>query len=410
MQNIFRSFPEKAELLEKADPGSQNKVREVNAHFHTPFSFSAFDSLEQVFTMAKSENIDVLGINDFYVTDGYADFHKQAVDNRIFPMFNIEFIGLLKDQQEAGNRVNDPNNPGRTYFCGKGLDFPFRLDEPYKTQLDDLIKESQRQVREMVGKTNDHFKSTGLPFHIEFEELKKRYAKDLVRERHIAKAIRILVYEHSKLEEERLDVFKKLFDGKELKSALKDIAAVENEIRGNLLKAGGAAFVEEDEKSFLLIDQVKDIITNAGGIPCYPTLLDNAKGEFTEFEADKALLYDALTKRGIFCLELIPGRNNHDILKEFVEWFDSKGFVICFGTEHNTPQLDPLKVTAGGNTELDDNLKRIGYEGACVTAAHQYLRAKGETGYISDEGLPRVSEKDDFIKLGRAVIEHFINR
>lgn len=409
MQNTLKTFPDKEALLKNLPEGSP-VVREVNAHFHTPFSFSAFDSLEQVFTMARNEKIDVLGINDFYVTDGYEDFHNLADTNRIFPMFNIEFIGLLKDQQEAGNRVNDPNNPGRTYFCGKGLDYPFRLDEPYRSQLNDLIKESQRQVREMVDKTNAHFQKTGLPFHLNFDELKKNYARDLVRERHIAKAIRFLVYERSSLDEERKDMFKSLFGGIKLASPLEDVAAVENEIRGNLLKSGGAAFVEEDEKSFLLIDQVKDIITNAGGIPCYPTLLDNAKGEFTEFEADKAFLYDALTKRGIFCLELIPGRNNHAILKDFVEWFNSKGFVITFGTEHNTPKLDPLKVTAGGSAELDDNLKRIAYEGACVVAAHQYYRTKGETGYISAEGLPRVSEKDHFIKLGRAVIEHFINR
>lgn len=409
MQNILKTFPDKETLLQGLS-SDHPEVREVNAHFHTPFSFSAFESLEQVFTMAKSEKIDILGINDFYVTDGYEDFHNQSAENRIFPMFNIEFIGLLKDQQEAGNRVNDPNNPGRTYFCGKGLDFPFRLDEPYKSQLDDLIKESQRQVKEMVDKTNQHFKKTGLPFHIEFDALKKRYAKDLVRERHIAKAIRYLIFDHTQVEEERLGLFKKIFEGKELKSDVNNIAAVENELRGNLLKAGGAAFVEEDEKSFLLIDQFKDIIINAGGIPCYPTLLDNAKGELTEFEADKALLYDALTKRGIFCLELIPGRNNHDVLKDFVEWFNSKGFVIIFGTEHNTPKLDPLKVTAGGNTELDNNLKRIAYEGACVVAAHQYLRAKGKTGYINSEKLPRVNEKDDFIQLGSAVIEHFINR
>jgi len=45
-----------------------------------------------------------------------------------------------------------------------------------------------------------------------------------------------------------------------------------------------------------------------------------------------------------------------------------------------------------------------------VVAAHQYLRAKGKTGYINSEKLPRVNEKDDFIQLGSAVIEHFINR
>jgi hypothetical protein len=44
---------------------------------------------------------------------------------------------------------------------------------------------------------------------------------------------------------------------------LSDIAAIENEIRGNLLKAGGAAFVPEDPKAFLTLEEVKEIIIDA---------------------------------------------------------------------------------------------------------------------------------------------------
>ena len=75
--------------------------------------------------MASEEKIAVLGINDFYVTDGYDSFHKGCIENKIFPLFNIEFIGLLKEEQKKGIRINDPNNPGRIYFSGKGLDYPF---------------------------------------------------------------------------------------------------------------------------------------------------------------------------------------------------------------------------------------------------------------------------------------------
>ena len=103
------------------------EYREANGHIHTPYSFSAFTDLESLFSMAKSENISLLGINDFYVTDGYSSFYDGCLKNRIFPLFNIEFIGLMKDEQKKGIRINDPNNPGRIYFCGKGLDYPFHL-------------------------------------------------------------------------------------------------------------------------------------------------------------------------------------------------------------------------------------------------------------------------------------------
>ena len=73
-------------------------------------------------------------------------------------------------------------------------------------------------------------------------------------------------------------MFKKIFSGKEPKSAMGNIAGLENEIRGNLLKSGGAAFVTEDPKAFLSLEEVKNIIIDAGGIPCYPVLLDFGNG------------------------------------------------------------------------------------------------------------------------------------
>ncbi len=42
----------------------------------------------------------------------------------MFPLLNMELIGISKEDQEKGIRVNDPNNPGRTYISGKGLAFP----------------------------------------------------------------------------------------------------------------------------------------------------------------------------------------------------------------------------------------------------------------------------------------------
>ena len=88
----------------------------------TPLIHSVhFLTWNTIFSLAKAEDIAVLGINDFFVADGYKAFKNGSVQNRIFPLFNIEFIGLLREEQKKGNRINDPNNPGRIYFCGKGL-------------------------------------------------------------------------------------------------------------------------------------------------------------------------------------------------------------------------------------------------------------------------------------------------
>ncbi len=405
-QSVFEKYQGPEQMKQQAEKADR-QILKVNGHFHTPFSFSAFTEIEQVFKMARKENVRVLGINDFYTTDGYAEFSRLAGEYRIFPLYNIEFMSLQKDLQAKRIRVNDPNNPGRTYFSGKGLKFPVSLGTAQAARISGIQEESNRQTAEMTEKLNAFLEELGMDFRLSFSEIKADYAKNLVRERHLAKALRIAVQENYSSAAIQKEVFEKLFSGKAVRSALTDFAGLENEIRGNLLKSGGRAFVAEDDKAFLSLEQVISLIIHAGGIPCYPVLLDNPKGEFTDYEGDYESLYRNLINKNVWSLELIPGRNKPEILEEFVNFFNGKGFVITFGTEHNTPQLDPVTVLGGDGKEISSAMQKIGYEGACVIAAHQYLTAKGEEGYLDGEGRAKISRRDEFIGLGNAVIKAF---
>jgi hypothetical protein len=404
---ILKEFPDRHELISWHRQRSIGRMPEINAHLHTPYSFSAFDSVEQIFKLATAEGISVLGINDFFVTDGYEAFYKQSLHSRIFPLFNIEFIGLLVREQKHNIRVNDPNNPGRTYFCGKGLDYPFELELQYECMLNNIRQESQVQVKEMIDRTNQLLHTLDRKLYLKYSEIKRDYAKELVRERHIARAVRAAIFNRFSIAQERIDFLRQLFEGKEVKSDINNEAALENEIRANLLKAGGRAFVAEDPDTFIPIPEIIEIILNAGGIPCYPVLLDDAAGKCTEFESDMHRLRENLEALNIFCIELIPGRNDLERLREFVTYFHDNKFVITFGTEHNTPELTPLLVKARRNSPLDDELKRISWEGASVIAAHQYLHAKGEEGFIQMDGKANLDRVKDYVELGKAVIEKY---
>ncbi len=405
-KSIFANFPEILELLEWYQDQPKKNVPNINGHIHTPHSFSAFSEIKQAFEMSKTEGVSILGINDFYTTDGYNEFAELAVENKVFPLFNIEFMGLQNDLQEAGIRVNDPSNPGRTYFSGKGLCQPAKMSNGSQQKITDLQKESNQQTYEMVDKLNAFLSENGIEIQFDAATLHNQLAKNLFRERHIAQAIRIAVFEKTESDATRKDLFTKIFSGKDVKSDINDVAALENEIRGNLLKAGGAAFVPEDPKAFLSLEEVMEIIIDAGGIPCYPVLLDFGNGNFTDYEADKEKLLQTLKSKNVFSIELIPGRNNFDILKDFVKYFNENRFVITFGTEHNTPKLDPIKISCGGGIDLDDELKQINYEGTAVIAAHQYLIAQGEEGYLKN-GIAKTDDNEFYIDLGKAVIAKF---
>jgi hypothetical protein len=377
----------------------------VNAHIHTPYSFSAFSTIDDALNKVVSENVKVVGINDFYTTAGYEEWAKGCEKRNLYPLFGIEFISLNEADQQAGLRVNDPGNPGRTYVSGKGLAYPFRLSEPYILQLADVRREANKQSEAMCEKLNDLLQEKNIAISLDFEWIKNTLTKGSIRERHLAKALRIKVYELCNNDETQLkSVFEQIF-GKPLKSNVENFADVENEIRSNLLKAGGAAFVPEDAKAFLPVQTVCDIILAAGGIPTYPFLADDANGNYTDFENDLERVTQQLTERGFHSVEFITTRNDVHLLEKYAAYLHEQGFVVTLGSEHNTPTMEPVELFARNHTPLTDTLLKINYEGACIVAAHQHLVKQGLSGYVNEKGEADRSKREEFLKLGEQLMQ-----
>ncbi len=406
--DFWKIFPPKEELLRWYEKNGDGETRLVNAHLHTPYSFSAFSDISQALDMAVVENVKVAGINDFYTTDGYSEWADKCVARRLFPLFNIEYISLNREDQAAGIKVNDPNNPGRTYLSGKGQAYPPKLDEPFASTLKSVREESNLQVRMMCEKLNKHLTEVGAKISLDFNQIKETLTKGMVRERHLAKALRQKIALLGLLPEDQKNYYSTVFGGKALKSDINNEAAVENEIRANLLKAGGAAFIPENPEAFLDMEEVCRIILNAGGIPTYPFLADDSKGNFTEFETPKEIVIEILKKRNICSVEFITSRNTLAVLEEYVGFFHHQGFVVTLGTEHNTPAMEPIELFAGNKTPLSKMLLDINYQGACVVAAHQYLFATEGIGYLDQQGRPDLVNRASYVELGKALIEYLI--
>lgn len=321
---------------------------DVNAHLHTPYSFSAFNGIDQALDMAVAEGVKIVGINDFYSTDGYREWNDGCAKRGLTPLFGIEFIALNSEDQAAGLRVNDPNNPGRTYISGKGLSYPVVLSGEPLRQLQAVRAESNAQVEKMCAKLNEWLKAEGKDIVLDFNEIRSKLTKGLVRERHLAKALRMALYPDDE-----------------------NPAKTENELRSKLLKAGGAAFVPEDPKAFLPTETVQHIIEAAGGIPTYPFLADDAKGNFTDFEGDLQKAADTLRKRGFRSVEFITTRNTTAVLEQYAGYLEDEGFIVTFGSEHNTPAMEPIKLRTRDAAELSEKLKAINYRGACAIIEHQ---------------------------------------
>ena len=127
-------------------------------------------------------------------------------------------MGLLKEEQKNGIRVNDPTNPGRTYFSGKGLDFPVSLEGNALRKLENVRSESLNQTRKMVELASAHLQTVDPELSLDYDEILEKYTKGMVRERHIARVIRIKIFEKYTLENERKEkleniVWRERFDG-----------------------------------------------------------------------------------------------------------------------------------------------------------------------------------------------------
>ena len=383
----------------------------VNAHIHLPPNFSAFQNVEQAVGLAVRQQISVLGVSNYYDYTVYAEFGQRAWSKGIFPLFGLEIICMQSDLRDAGVKVNDPGNPGKTYLCGKGITrFSERTSEADRL-LSIIRLNDQQRIREMIVRLNSCFKAGGLDFSLKeegvIEMVVRRHGSPretvYLQERHVSQAFEETFHREVPTEE-RVDKINRVF-GVESQAELGNSVALQNEIRTHLMKAGKPAFVEE---TFLDFSEAQRLVLELGGIPSYPTLADGTN-PICGYEADVDQLIDTLRSHKIHAAEWIPVRNSPKVAQEYVKKMRSAGLLVTSGTEHNTLDLIPLMPVCNDDS-LDPALQAIFWEGACVVVAHQFLTAHGEYGYVDRNGdlNPAYESADERIRelahLGQAVI------
>ena len=135
----------------------QHAPPRVNTHIHLPPNFSAFDRVGEAVDLAAQQGIRALGVSNYYDYAVYGEFAAQAQQQGIFPLFGLEIISMQEGLRDAGIKVNDPGNPGKTYLCGKGIT---RFDDltPEANRLIDFIRRNDSQrMRLMIERTRRWF-------------------------------------------------------------------------------------------------------------------------------------------------------------------------------------------------------------------------------------------------------------
>jgi len=386
-----------------------------NLHVHLPPNFSAFDSIADLVAQARAENIRILGVTNYYDHRVYDTFCAAAADAGILPLFGLEIMAQVADLAAASVRVNDPNNPGRMYLCGKAIAH-YAAPPPRAAAVLDFIRTSDRdRMAEMIRRLSERFAAAGIDVPSGDAPVIADVAgrcgcpPDWVtlQERHVARAMQEAFCRQVPADERAAALGRVL--GQPVAAVGTDPAALQGVIRSGLLKAGKPAFVTENFVSF---EQARGLILDLGGIPCYPTLADGADPR-CEYEADLPALVDDLRQRGIHAAEFIPVRNTPGVLERYAAAYREAGIIVVAGTEHNTAQRIPLDPRCRGGEPLPAGVRALAFEGACVCVAHQYRTARGEPGYVSADGTPApgFASADEriahFARLGRTVMQAY---
>jgi hypothetical protein len=383
----------------------------VNTHVHLPPNFSAFDTVADVVATAAGEGVSVLGASNFHDLGAYARFAELAGQASIIPLFGMEFICVVDTLEQEGTRVNDPANPGRMYLCAKGIPHP-ASPGPEAVRLMARAREvDEERARQMVPRLQECLAAAGLESRLSAEEIAAGVATRagvprptvVLQERHVAMAFQEALFREAGPERRR-QILTRAFGGP---PAAGDAIGVQAEIRARLMKAGRPAFVPESPVSF---ESALALSLALEAIPCYPTLADGAS-PVCGWEDPPSALVTRLGARGVHAAELIPGRNQPEVVDAYVAAYREAGILVLAGTEHNTRDRIPLEPRCVDGSLPSARARAAFWEATCVVAAHQHLRAAGRPGYVDGKGRLNPGFPDGesrirwFAELGAELIE-----
>jgi hypothetical protein len=372
------------------DPRVGLRRLSMNTHVHIPPNFSAFGTAEEVAEAAAAEGMVVLGASNFHDLRVYSRLAPALERHGILPLFGFEIIALMDEQAHRGTRVNDPENPGRAYLCGKGIADPGSPTAAASLGLAAARSLSVERSRRVADRLAGHLREAGLLADLSHDRIVADVAARagvpaswvVLQERHLAEAAQVAIFQGLVLD--RRASFLRRAYGRPPAAAPDDAVATQREIRSRLIKAGGPAFVPESPVSF---EAAVELMLELGAIPCYPVLADGAT-PICPWEAPAVELARRLADRGIVAAELIPIRNSPAVVDEYVAALRDAGVLVMAGTEHNTSDRIPLEPHCADGSQPSPAASEAFAEATCVAVAHQHLRAGGAAGYVDGQGRP----------------------
>lgn len=374
-----------------------------NTHVHTPHSFSPFSSVDELISAAAAESIAVLGINDDVMVDGFKEFESGCREKHIYPIFNITLPMQCTFEHHGTTDHRTAANSHACLLIGKALQYPASLGGDSRNLLASLWKASQDRMWKLIDALNDALQTAGCTESLDYGTIRSNSAKSSVYPYHIALALYPLLLRQYPADDPG-KLLSTLFSGAPCEG---DPADRESFVGGihRMMLASSLFNALPPTEPVVHLPQAKQVILQAGGIPCFRCSF-NEDDEWMKESEGPELLVQQLSAKGIHAVEFFPGETSLRLLETFMRYLYNHNFCVTLGSGWLTGAKQPfLPVTADGKMP-DENLLAMNYEGTCILAAHQELHNQNRRGFVDEAGKRLVSPEklQQFITIGDEII------
>lgn len=272
----------------------------LNMHMHTFFSYNGEGwSPSRLAWETREQGLYSMAICDFDVLQGLEEIF--AATDLLGVRAAVGFESRVFFREYAEHEINSPGEPGVFYFMGMGFVAPPKAGTKGAAVLADMLSRSHARNRALIARINTALEDLSLDYNADVLPLTPL---ENATERHIVCAY----YDKS------LAVFgngaaafwatKLGLDPAATAAMIGDANKFTDQLRSKLMKKGGAGYVQPDETTFPLLDDVIGMIQECRAIPMSAWLDGMRSGE-----SDPVAQLECLMAKGIAAVNIIPDRN-----------------------------------------------------------------------------------------------------
>lgn len=383
-------------------------VDNVNLHTHTFFSYNAYNwSPSRYAWESRKAGLYAAGIIDFDGVDGVTEFLMASEALSLRATAGIEIRAFMKEFAEY--EIDSPGEPGVHYMAGSGFVKMPKKGTPEEAYLQYLKRKSETRSREMVDRINAAVPDIAIDFD---DVLKTRTPGGYATERHFVSAYIAAIKEKFPAPAKLAAYLSGLLGIPEdaASTLAGNLPALEEKIRGKLMKRGGYGYVQPGPETFPPVGEVYAWVRACGAIPMDSWLDGTSPGESRTRE-----LLECNRALGARALNLIPDRNWNvkdpadkrrklENLKKVIELADEFHMPIHIGTEGNKVGLPFVDNLDGADL---NPYKGIFVKGARILIGHALLARFADYPYAGEvadaEFAGNAKAKNDFFEAAGAL-------